>query len=266
MHYLNILKIQIPKLKLYYTWDSFSAWDFSFLLDYFDYKYSFDREDCKKFAAKNLIYFPLFFDFNDEQNIQKNLLYDITHIGTINKYYNTRLKILNAIIRQTKALGIRTYIRVFANVLNSSFFKRKKIISYFYERILYLFDTKFRKHINLVRKNIDKGFMFSSSLNQKLFNQIENQSKCILDINVDVNTGISNRVIRAIAMGKKVITTNTHIINEDFYDPDNIYILDKDNPVIDMDFVNKPFKKVDIYYLRVDKWISKIFKDIHIYD
>jgi len=254
------LKSENANIKtILYLWDSFAAWDFSFLLDYFEYKYSFDREDCKKYASKKLVYLPLFYNFVNEQ---KNVVYDITHIGTLNKHYNSRMIILDAVIRQANDLGLHTYIRTFAASLNRSFFKRKKILSFIRDRLQYLFDSEFRNYIIALRKNKDKGFIFDSSLNQDIFYLIESQSKCILDINVDVNTGVSHRVIRAIAMGKKVITTNKYIENEDFYSSKNISIIDKVNPVIDINFLNTTNEKVDISYLRIDNWINKIFMDV----
>jgi len=257
----HLKKLNLNIKTVLYLWDSFSVWDFSHLLEKFDYKYSFDRMDCKKHTSMNLVYFPLFYDFKDEQN-NNNILYDITHIGTLNKHYNIRLKIIATVISQAKVLGLRTYIRTYAYSLNSSFFKRKKTLAFLRDRLVYLFDLKFRNHIILLRKYKDRDFIFDSGLSQDMFNKIEGQSKCLLDINLSMNTGVSHRLVRAVAMGKKVITTNKHIINEDFYKPNNIFIMDIENPIVDIHFINSPIEKVDISNLRIDNWINKIFVDI----
>jgi len=64
----HLKKLNLNIKTVLYLWDSFSVWDFSHLLEKFDYKYSFDRMDCKKHTSMNLVYFPLFYDFKDEQN------------------------------------------------------------------------------------------------------------------------------------------------------------------------------------------------------
>lgn len=258
-HFFRYLRSINPNIKtVLYLWDSISVWDFSDILDYFDYKYSFDRLDCKKYESKKLIYLPYFYS---NENKSGNLLYDISHVGTINKLYSKRLETLASVVCQAKVLGLRIFIRAHASSLNSIFFKKKKLMPSIRDLGRYLLDSKFRNHIKALKKHINKGFIFESNLEQEQFNQIIDKSKCILDVCVDNNTGISHRIIESLARGKKVITTNKHILNEDFYCPENISIIDKDNPKIDVEFINTPFKEIDISYLRIDNWIKKILKD-----
>lgn len=59
-----------------------------------------------------------------------------------------------------------------------------------------------------------------------------------------------------------MITTNDQIADYDFYHPDNIFIINRNNPIILDDFMDIPFRKLPInimhkYSLR--GWIEEIF-------
>jgi hypothetical protein len=49
------------------------------------------------------------------------------------------------------------------------------------------------------------------------------------------------RTIEAIGSGRKLITTNTSIVNYDIYSKDNILLIDRKNPIILRDFLESPF-------------------------
>ena len=67
----------------------------------------------------------------------------------------------------------------------------------------------------------------------------------LLDYNQPGQTSLSMRVMEAIYFSKKLITTNTDIVNYDFYDPDKILVLsrpfDELSPTVLKDFAEKPF-------------------------
>lgn len=66
------------------------------------------------------------------------------------------------------------------------------------------------------------------------------ESKAILNIAMPGQTGVTLRDIESLILGVKLITTNKHIVNEDFYHPNNIYILDNTNVDGIIDFLKKP--------------------------
>ena len=86
-------------------------------------------------------------------------------------------------------------------------------------------------------------------------------SDCVLDTDMQVQAGPTPRLIWALAQGKKVITTNSNIINMPFYDPNRILVIDRKNPIIDIDFLknNAPYKHIDsLFKLRIDNWIKEL--------
>jgi len=60
---------------------------------------------------------------------------------------------------------------------------------------------------------------------------------------------------------KKLITTNSFIKQEKFYHPDNIIIIDENNPEIDPDFFEKPFKQINVEEYSLDNWVKTIFSN-----
>jgi hypothetical protein len=55
-------------------------------------------------------------------------------------------------------------------------------------------------------------------------------ARIILDMpHLDVHQGLSLRVFEALGSGKKLITTNPHVLRCDFYHPDNIHLLTDDD-------------------------------------
>ena len=64
--------------------------------------------------------------------------------------------------------------------------------------------------------------------------------------------------ITALATGKKLITTNVRIKEEAFYNPNNIFIISEENPVLDIHFFESEVGKMDMTHLRMDNWLLHI--------
>lgn len=88
-------------------------------------------------------------------------------------------------------------------------------------------------------------YLKCKSLSQEKTCEIFSMSKCIMDINNPKQNGLSFRPFHAMSMHTKVITTNEDIVNYDFYNPDNIYIMDFDNPILPpKEFFDSPYKEL----------------------
>ncbi|WP_044399125.1 hypothetical protein [Lacinutrix sp. Hel_I_90] len=88
------------------------------------------------------------------------------------------------------------------------------------------------------------------------------KSKIIIEIQRKEQVGLSFRVFEALGHNKKLITTNADVVNYDFYNPQNILVIDEDDIEIPEDFVNTPYAPVDKailenYYL--ENWVKKVF-------
>lgn len=87
----------------------------------------------------------------------------------------------------------------------------------------------------------------------------------MLDVNPPYQVSLSTRAYEAIASRRKYITTNKHIMDYEFYDPNNILIIDIDNPVIPKKFIQTPFNSVSeevLYKYSVAGLVDDLFNDV----
>ncbi|UOB18267.1 hypothetical protein [Abyssalbus ytuae] len=85
----------------------------------------------------------------------------------------------------------------------------------------------------------------------------------LLDIQKDNQKGLSFRVFEAMALEKKLITTNEDIVTYDFYNPNNILVLDLENIDIPLSFLNTPYDPLPealVYKYSLANWINTVFE------
>ncbi|WP_348798900.1 hypothetical protein [Flavobacterium adhaerens] len=94
----------------------------------------------------------------------------------------------------------------------------------------------------------------------KVWEHLQN-AKVLLDINRDKQNGLTFRVFESIGLEKKLITTNKDIQNYNFYNPNNILIIDEKNPIIPLTFFNTDYEKIPNHIVEeysIKKWLHKI--------
>ncbi len=202
-------------------------------LKMFDYVTTFDKQDSDRLSIR---FRPLF--FCDEYVSKKNTFehqYDLSFVGTI---HSDRLLVISKIMNQiTKERFFRYQ------------FLQSKFIYYFYK----LTKKEFRG-----TKISD--FYFNKIKSEQIAS-ITEESAAVLDIQHPKQTGLTMRTLEMIGMKKKFITTNENIIYYDFYNENNIMVIDRTNPVIDKtfferDYVELPSYIYDKYY--IDNWIKEV--------
>jgi len=224
-----------------YMWDSIDHFpEVRKLFPVFDKILSFDKEDV---AENSFLHFrPLFYidtykELPDKPKEHKN---DIAFIGTAH------------LDRYPVLMKLRDYC------------KSNDIKNYFF---IYLQDLK----IYYIRKLLFKSFRKSKKsdfelipLNKDQIKTIITNTMCVLDIEKKIQTGLTMRAIETLGARRKLITTNPSIKEYDFYDENNIFILDRKNPILNAEFMKKEYKKVnqDVYIkYSLEHWLIDIFKD-----
>lgn len=87
-------------------------------------------------------------------------------------------------------------------------------------------------------------------------------SEILLDIQKENQKGLSFRVFEALGYEKKLITTNKDIRSYDFYNPNNILIIDPKAIEIPAVFLNSTYEKIPkviLYPYTLEGWIEKVF-------
>lgn len=243
--FIKYLRERNPGIKtIWFLWDTFKTqqrWHRDYI-PLFDKVYSFDKDDAHNYGME---YFP---DFYVESNSANRNKYDICFIGSANRTSTShRIELLSKIKKQCDAYGLK------------SFFYIKYSEPARYHPIKKIF-KKYRKnrYKQIVNAHIDEGYMFTKTLPLDEYNTIMRDSDIIIDINHIDRQGMTINAIAAIASGKKLITTNNRIKDEDFYHPNNILIINIDNPIIPKEFLNSRVIKIDMEYLKLDNWLKHI--------
>ncbi len=237
----SISKTQIEKFKekfshakiILYMWDSFKNKGALEILPLVDTALTFDSEDAKKY---NLKHRPLFY-IEAYKNKKKEELYDLLFVGTAHSdRYNFIKKVVQHIPDYFK-------LKLFFFLGSKKLFWTKKV-----------FDPDFRT----VKF---KDVCFASLSHQKNADLVHS-SKIILDINHPEQIGLTMRTLETLGAQKKLITTNRDIINYDFYNPTNILVIDRKNPVIPEVFLTSSFNPSSLHLLEkysIKGWIRELF-------
>lgn len=98
-------------------------------------------------------------------------------------------------------------------------------------------------------------------IKQKLMLQWYAESNILLDLVRKNQTGVSFRIFEAMALDKKIISSNTSIKDYDFYNNDNYFIINNNFNEIKK-FISLPYKKLDttIYdKYTIENWVKNVF-------
>lgn len=239
--FLEFLRKENPEIVfIYYTYDSFkNNPNGRSILSYFDRRFTFDREDAIKY---NLSFRPLFYASEyatvnqQECNTYK---YDLSFIGTA---HSDRYSISQKLNDWCEKYNLKMFNFYFSP--SETLFKFKKLT-----------DKNF--------KNFDEQKISFKSLSHTQIIGIYKDSKAILDINHPGQNGLTMRTFETLGAGRKLVTTNTDIKSYPFYNENNIYIIDRQNPELEAQFFEKEFKEIEntVYFsMSLPGWIKELFE------
>lgn len=239
---LKLLKKTFPCAKLIlYMWDSLKnnkgiekKWG------HFDKVYTFDRLDYLNNKDK-IDFLPLFYyeDYLPERQSGNEKEYDVSFIGT---GHEDRVKIVKEVKGKCESNGL-------------------KFFSYIYlpHKFVFLYNKVFNRDYAKVRI---KDIHFDK-LPFKTTYGIYVGSRCVMDVESSKQSGLTMRTIEMIGLRKKLITTNKDIVNYDFYNTNNIMVVDREEFIIDKEFFDKPYVELsqDIYdKYSLTGWINNLLR------
>lgn len=241
---LRLLRQTQPKARLsLYLWDSMHYNPNAHkLLNEFDQVFSFDRTDVEH--NPKMQFLPLFYgrEFERSAQWQGKPKYDACFIGTI---HTDRYKVLEKVIDSLEARGRKVFV-----------------FCYYPSKLLYrlraLIDPGFRrfgrKHVNFT------GIQLAEVVDRIV------ESRAVIDVNRPDQLGLTIRSIEAVGAQRKLITTNTDVVNYDLYNPNGVLVVDRKNPIVDDYFLfsnEQPFKQALREKYSVSTWIDCIFEGQH---
>jgi hypothetical protein len=224
---------------IFYTWDSFINCNHPIkILKYFDKKFTFDPDDALKFGLnfRPLFYLDTYKSLNKKIDVKSK--YDLLFIGTA---HSDRYVVSNKIRNWCELNNLKSYCYYFIHGR----------LVYFYKKI---FDNSFQifDYRNLVFNSLETSEIM----------ELYKVSNVILDINHPGQKGLTMRTFETIGAHKKMITTNSEVKKYPFYNSNNIYIIDRNDIILDKVFFELPYEKVDeeLYYKSsIEGWLKCIF-------
>ena len=85
----------------------------------------------------------------------------------------------------------------------------------------------------------------------------------MIDINRPNQLGLTMRTVEAVGAQRKLITTNRDIVNYDLYSTRGVLVVDRDDPVIDEEFLDSeavPFDEQVRQRYSIGSWIEAILR------
>jgi hypothetical protein len=251
---LRKLKRKNPHLySVLFLWDSFLMYNWTKELRLFNRVLTFNHSDSKNFHIE---YKPNFY-IKSKINLSLHNEYDLFFVG---KFSSDRLELVDKILNLKGIHDLKLYIKlwpayriIFHNQNIYSFLKRFKFQN--------AWVLNYQLNYEAVNGLLKREYLVTESLN---FEEMQNKllsSNVILDLPYKLQAGYTHRLIEALANGRKVLTTNSNIRNESFYDPEQIHILDEQNPEIDYEWIKERSAfKVDSYFsgLELSAWLKSI--------
>lgn len=215
--HIEKIRMTFPDTKIvYYAWDSVSNFPtIKSLSEHADVAFSFDKDDCKKY---NVNFLPLFYVKKDAQAETTAYKWDVS---TVMSFYNKKSHGL-LLIMDVLPKNISKYL--FVRLRNKSYFVYMRIVNH----------AAFGK--------LKKYLTFNSLTREECLSVFRN-SKAIIDCPVPNQNGLTMRTFEALALKRKLITTNIHIKEYDFYCSDNIFVVDENTKEIPLEFFETPFNK-----------------------
>lgn len=237
--FLDFLKINNPGIKfIFYTYDSIKNNSNGLeILTYFDAKFTFDSQDALQYKMS---FRPLFFaeDYGKLSVKNRDFKNDLAFIGTA---HSDRY----SISENAKSWCDKHKLKMF-----TFYFSPSKTL------------FKFKKLTDKEFKNFDEEKISFKSLSLKEIVEVYKSTMVILDINHPGQNGLTMRTFETLGAGRKLITTNSKIKTYPFYDPQNIFIIERGNIQFDEDFFKIVFKEMDFEIresMSLRGWVQEVF-------
>lgn len=206
-----------------------------------DTVYTFDANDA---ATYDIEFLPLFVGSQFDprliaSNEQKDI--DLAFIGTV---HSNRSKLLNLVEK-------------LAHENQLSFCDFRYVQSKLIYVVRYLQDSAFRKS--------PKDTVHFEKISADVMLKTLRRTNVIVDVTHPKQTGLTGRVIEGLSMGRKVLTTNSKVLDYDFINKANVEIFDDSLANLDTNFIKSPYvgNPLTVYQnFSVYKWLETILSGL----
>ena len=210
-----------------YLYDSLARCPAEHLFDLFDEIFSFDKNDAERYHFQQITNY----NYLPEAELNKNPMFDMVYVAS----YDKRIQILFKLTKKLDTLGLSYYAKIVGK-------------------------KAWKEHLNVdSRRTV---FFTRRRLAHKDVPEFYGTGKVLLDLIRDNQSGLSFRIFEAMALKKKIITDNQTVKEYDFYNPNNILVLNDDMSNVEKSFFETAYQELDPEVYRkytVEAWVENVF-------
>ncbi len=232
---LSNLRTSFPSARLVlYMWDSID--NRRGVLDnlpLFDTAFSFDPSSARTYGMRDR---PLFFSKGFEPAPREDFDYHLSFVGTA---HTDRYAVVSK-LRDSLSPELRAYW-------------------YLYLQAPWVYYAYRMSNPSMRHARRDE-FHFAP-LNKLALQSVFARSLAVVDIEHPRQRGLTMRTFETMGAHKKLITTNAHVRDYDFFKEENICVVDRDEPRIPVDFLTSPFVPISPQvYCRysIEGWLDEV--------
>jgi len=213
---VELLRASFPRARCtYYNWDSLRNYPhLTRILPLFDACFSFDAEDCA--SIEGLAHLPLFYTDEYRDLPRAEPRYDLFAVASL---HSDRYEVIQRVIRKCPAAT--------------------RAFTYFF----------YPSKIALVGKKVLEPSFVTPPLREIQWTPLPKdimidglvRSRAVIDVQHPRQTGLTMRTIEMVGANKKLITTNPLVKTYDFYDPNNVLVIDRTQPEIPSAFFDTDY-------------------------
>lgn len=236
---VEALRERLPEAEfILYLWDAVANIpDGEKKLPLYDRVYTFDPVDARDFGLR---FRPLYFgkEYGQPAEEPAAYRYDMAFIGTA---HSIRPRVVRELERSLQEQGRSCF----------SFLFLPHPLVYFHHKLR-----------NPAYRGVRKADIHFRPLDGSVVREIYQTSRCVLDVEHPDQRGLTARTIELLGMGKKIVTTNQWISQYDFYNANNICVIDREHPAVDESFFGQAYEKIPdavLAHYTLSAFIGEIF-------
>lgn len=234
---LELFKRYNPNAPVYlYLWDSIknSGHAIKYRSQYTKV-FTFDNDDSQQYKIQLL---PLFVGMQYQPSPRtQGFEYDLMFVGTA---HSIRSKVLN----QIEQVATREHLRFF-----DFRFVQNRMIYVF----RYLTNPDFRK--------TPKALIHLDQISGEKVQKVFSKSKVVVDVTHPEQSGLTGRVVEALSIGRKVVTTNPRVLDYAVVDPQDVLLWPTQKAELTRKFIDTSYhgnpERV-YHFFSVETWLSTI--------
>ncbi|WP_326937598.1 hypothetical protein [Flavobacterium sp. PL11] len=204
--------------------------------------YLFDGIENYKNQKKTLHFFDSIYSYDRKDVAKYNFIFLTNYIYDV---------VIENVIPKQLVFNISSFDKRFSFIQKTANYLEARDISFLF---------MIRKGIE---SNENKITFIKNYLSIAEVKKYISESKILLDVQRENQQGLSFRIFEALGYNKKIITNNVDIVNYDFYDKNNIWVLSEGNYKIPNSFFETEYIPVApeiLHKYMLDSWLKTIFK------